>query len=184
MYIPDQQIISDYALTNGKQFASTITFAIVSANKSFYKLPSVLSSINTERPHLSKTQLSGIEFINQNSKELLEQIKTTYSLYGLMSRYTRIPGLGLIKAGFVCQLIHGQIGCIDVHNARLYGVKTPSRYTPKGIRDYIAVCHAIGSSEFLWNTWCEHLATNSKHFDTADQVSKFHISTIKGIRKL
>jgi len=35
---------------------------------------------------------------------------------------TKIPGLGLAKAGFVMQLSIGMAGCIDSHNVTMFGV--------------------------------------------------------------
>jgi hypothetical protein len=39
-----------------------------------------------------------------------------------MTIFLRIPGLGLPKAGFMCQLCAGLVGCMDVHNIRMYGL--------------------------------------------------------------
>ena len=42
--------------------------------------------------------------------------------YSLMNIFLRVDGLGMVKAGFVCQLSAGLVGCIDLHNIRLYGI--------------------------------------------------------------
>ena len=40
----------------------------------------------------------------------------------LMEVFLRVTGLGIPKAGFVCQLMAGLVGCMDVHNIRMYGL--------------------------------------------------------------
>jgi hypothetical protein len=106
----------------------------------------------------------------------------------LMEVFLRVDGLGIPKAGFMCQLMAGLVGCMDVHNIRLYGLdikdlslsKNPK--TSKGIDAnnkkvlaYIDMCHDIGT-EKLWNNWCNFLATKSKRWIDGDHVSAVHYS--------
>ena len=104
----------------------------------------------------------------------------------LMEVFLRVTGLGIPKAGFVCQLMAGLVGCMDVHNIRMYGLdikslslaKNPK--TSKGIDAnnkkvvaYIDMCHDIGT-EKLWNNWCNFLATKSKKWRDGSHVSAVH----------
>ena len=100
----------------------------------------------------------------------------------LMRVFLRVPGLGLPKAGFMCQLCAGLVGCMDVHNIKLYGLnqnvlklpktlKNPDKVTEK-IEVYVDLCHGYGT-EFLWNSWCEYLSTKSKKW-----VDGFHVSEV------
>tara|TARA_R110000803_G_C11842297_1_gene304758 strand:- start:56 stop:676 length:621 start_codon:yes stop_codon:yes gene_type:complete len=106
----------------------------------------------------------------------------------LMEVFLRVTGLGIPKAGFVCQLMAGLVGCMDVHNIRMYGLdikslslaKNPK--TSKGIDAnnkkvvaYIDMCHDIGT-EKLWNNWCNFLATKSKKWRDGSHVSAVHYS--------
>lgn len=102
----------------------------------------------------------------------------------LMLLFMSIPGLGAVKAGFVCQLAAGLVGCIDLHNIRLYGInenmlkisnkiKSKELYAAK-VSKYISVCHNIGT-EKLWNTWCEHVAKQPNKFNSAAEVSAAHV---------
>lgn len=103
--------------------------------------------------------------------------------YSLMNIFLRIDGLGMVKAGFVCQLSAGLVGCIDLHNIRLYGIdekilKLPKSLKSKDIKDekinkYISICHNIGT-ENLWDTWCNSLATKSSVWSNGFEVSKVH----------
>ena len=107
--------------------------------------------------------------------------------YSLMKVFLRIDGLGMVKAGFLCQLVGGVVGCIDVHNIRAYNIspkilsmaKNPK--TIKGLEtnkrkvlDYIKICHDIGTEE-LWDNWCNNLAViHKKKWVDGRQVSKVH----------
>jgi len=101
----------------------------------------------------------------------------------LMRVFLRVPGLGLPKAGFMCQLCVGLVGCMDVHNIKLYGLnentlklpkslKNPAKITEK-IENYVKLCHDYGT-ESLWNSWCENLATKSVKWVDGYHVSEVH----------
>jgi hypothetical protein len=105
----------------------------------------------------------------------------------LMNIFTRIDGINTAKAGFICQLSAGLVGCIDSHNHTLYGIN-PARVSinkrvksSKGkytnaikISDYIKICHKIGTSR-LWDTWCNARAIEENHFKSGYEVSEAHI---------
>ena len=110
----------------------------------------------------------------------------------LMGIFLKVNGLGIPKAGFACQLTAGLVGCMDVHNIKLYGIdpksltlsKNPK--TNKGlaanaikILDYIKVCHDYGT-ENMWNSWCSFLATKSTKWQDANHVSEVHYSYLIG----
>jgi len=101
----------------------------------------------------------------------------------LMKVFLRVPGLGLPKAGFMCQLCAGLVGCMDVHNIKLYGLDVKDLTLPKKlksqakkeekIKKYITICHDYGT-ESLWNSWCDHLATKSAKWTDGFHVSEVH----------
>tara|TARA_R110002096_G_scaffold295542_1_gene489911 strand:+ start:511 stop:1146 length:636 start_codon:yes stop_codon:yes gene_type:complete len=110
----------------------------------------------------------------------------------LMDLFLDVDGLGLPKAGFVCQLVAGLVGCMDVHNIRRLGVdpktlslsKNPK--TAKGIAandrrivDYVNLCHNYGT-ENLWNTWCDFLSTKSARWQDGNHVSEVHYRYLTG----
>ena len=44
----------------------------------------------------------------------------------LMDIFLQVDGLGLPKAGFMCQLMAGLVGCMDSHNIKMYGIDPKS----------------------------------------------------------
>lgn len=93
----------------------------------------------------------------------------------------RIPGLNLVKAGFVLQLCTGRCGCMDVHNLRRLGlsksaltvaktrrtrdgetVATSDDYRRVRAARYAEAVAAAGGSARLWDDWCCHLESNTR----------------------
>ena len=124
-----------------------------------------------------------------NSKNLTSHAKAI----SLMKIFLKVPGLNLVKAGFVCQLIAGLVGCMDVHNIKVYGIDVKSlKYnkkckTSRGIDNnrkqlikYINLCHDYGT-ENLWNSWCSMLADKyPKDFIDGNHVSELHYTYLTG----
>ena len=124
-----------------------------------------------------------------NSKNLTDYAKSI----SLMKIFLQIPNLNLVKAGFVCQLIDGLVGCMDVHNIKTYGVDAKSlEYnknckTSRGIDNnrkklikYINLCHNYGT-ENLWNSWCSMIADKyPEDFVDGNHVSELHYTYLIG----
>jgi len=105
-------------------------------------------------------------------------------LAGLVDLFSSITGVAPVKAGFIIQLIFGKLGCIDVHNARIYkqtaqelGWRSPSpeefnpaawekgnaKKTERNIKTYLELLeklrdHGIDVAA-LWNIWVDYMAT-------------------------
>ena len=110
----------------------------------------------------------------------------------LMNIFLRVNGLGMAKAGFMCQLTAGLVGCMDSHNLKMYNLdandfkltKNPKTIKSldanvKKIRNYVQICNEYGT-ENLWNSWCSFLATKSTKWRDANHVSEVHYSYLTG----
>ena len=101
---------------------------------------------------------------------------------------TAIPGIGIVKAGFILQLCIGEVGCLDVHNLKMFGFSESSFKFAKTVKQntalakcnlYIETCEKLGGPEFLWNNWCSFIADKyPKHFSSAEEVSQLHVDLI------
>jgi hypothetical protein len=141
------------------------------------------------------------KYLDSNKYKLYAQVKAIANshksnddkAYSLMRVFLRVDGLGLPKAGFMCQLTMGLVGCMDIHNIRMYKLdpkvfvlaKNPK--TIKGLqanerklKNYIAICHDYGT-ESLWNEWCDNLATKSPKWRDGNHVSEVHINYLLGV---
>jgi thermostable 8-oxoguanine DNA glycosylase len=115
------------------------------------------------------------------------------SLESLILEYLAIPGLGIVKASFLCQLTVGDGACLDIHNLRAMGLNEAAFKTPKTlkvesilkrIRAYNGAWSAIGDSAYWWNSWCDSYAARAqakspvKYSDGA-AVSAAHLTIIR-----
>lgn len=107
----------------------------------------------------------------------------------LLNVFLRVPGFALVKSGFLCQIFAGSVGCIDLHNVKLYGIsRSDTRYdpaTPETLarkRDrYVALCEGLGGAHSLWSRWCDYVASiRPANWDDGADVSRFHVDVITG----
>lgn len=100
-----------------------------------------------------------------------------------------VPGLGLVKAAFVAQMLGFNVACLDSHNLKRLGktsafVSVSSKLKKQTrlakISAYVQFCQLKGS-EYWWDSWCEHVAGNraNKDLSTADLVSRWHVRVVK-----
>lgn len=197
MYATHQPKIAAYARLNADNFARVLTFCVLSAHMPFDRLKYDLAEVDRMGPAAGclfgwksravreiqdrkATLFQNAEELCHNPDALLEYL--TYGVYGL----------GLVKAGFACQLIYGVSGCVDTHNLQrfglAYGTFAPRKASSKRMatrerraRDYNSFVEAHGGTEGLWNSWCAWLAAKSPaRWQTAHRVSEFHC-TILGV---
>lgn len=108
----------------------------------------------------------------------------------LLAVFLQVPGLGMVKAGFACQLFAGRVGCLDTHNIAIYGLKSSAlRFSKKALPDtqakhrarYIELCNKLGGAVALWARWCDYKATlkPSNWSDAGTSVSLLHIECLQ-----
>jgi len=110
----------------------------------------------------------------------------------MMMRLMEVPGLGMVKAGFVMQMMFGRVGCMDVHNTRrFYKVDSKDVQISAGVRKdstkfrkiigYVQLCKGNRSTSKLWDSWCEQLVykpCNRGRFADGNAVSQFHLQAL------
>lgn len=184
------------AMESADNLANIITMVVLSIQQPW-------DSVGKQMLDVSKNGC-GSRFLWGNKRNTYRWLKTNkYFLHGqylavlnsyktddekalsLMLLFLKIPGLGAVKAGFVCQLAAGLVGCIDLHNIRLYGIdekvltisnkiKSKELYNSK-VKKYISICHNIGTDR-LWDTWCNHVAEQKNTFNSGMEVSEAHVN--------
>ena len=203
MYKVHQRQIELWANGSPENTHEVIKFVLATANRRFVAVPSVLAKYPIDPLHcgLSGMQLDSLAYLWQARRMVYKTIQAKkHDPVALMRYMVTIQGLGAAKAGFVCQLLTGQVGCFDVWNMKdkaimaLLGVEsikksafTFSKDTKEGtivkkLTDYVGMCKMLGS-EFLWDNWCATLAAQYGKpmgyypWQTAEQVSQFHVDT-------
>ena len=135
----------------------------------------------------------GIEYLVRNDAYLYQKSMHIADKYGYDSvdgiievilLFMRVPNVGMVKAGFIAQMLGFNVACLDSHNLKRLGMtesqtkisKTLSDTAKRRkIRGYVELCQNKGT-EYWWDTWCEHVAGNkaNRTLDTADVVSRYH----------
>jgi hypothetical protein len=98
---------------------------------------------------------------------------------------TRIPGLGIVKAGFVCQLMGFDVACLDSRNntrdgrnQRAYRSDGEARKSTPAFRRKID-CYlgeTQGRAREYWDGWCTYVAPFHKL--EPDEVSALHLAIV------
>jgi len=194
MYNIHAKAIQDYTKESSENLVDVITMVVLSIQQPWIAVGNQMEDVkenginskflwgNKRKAYAYITKRKA--FIHNQYLAVINSSKSdTEKAYSLMNIFLRVDGLGMVKAGFVCQLSAGLVGCIDLHNIRLYGIdekvlKLPKSLKTKTLRDdrinkYISICHNIGT-EKLWDTWCNYLSTKSPKWSDGFEVSKVH----------
>jgi hypothetical protein len=127
-------------------------------------------------------------FLSEHAERLADAIALAPSHEDAILTVLEVPGLGIVKASFLLQMLTGEGACLDLHNLDRLGLKRDAFKTPKSLKvetvrariaTYCATWRAQGKSRFWWDSWCSHVATvYPKHFADAEAVSALHTIAI------
>ena len=194
MYNIHAKAVQDYSRLSSDNLSDVILMVVLSIQQPWYAVGDQLKDVKRwgigskfiwgNKIKTYNFLMSRKDFIYSQYLAVLNSSKSDDDkALSLMNVFLQIAGLGLAKAGFVCQLTAGLVGCIDVHNIRMYNIPKKDLAFSKSIKsktlrdkkisNYISVCHTIGT-ENLWDTWCCSLATKTKRFEDGFHVSKVH----------
>lgn len=195
MYAEHQPRIAAYARASAHNLMDVGLFVQATINQQFEIVGHVMGSLRADgrdSKFLSAQKKRAIDALAAHGEELYARVLaydgSEEALLALFRRIVELPGFGIVKAGFWLQLVLGEVGCMDRHNLRHYGLQanafsripaSAEGLTAK-LRSYRAVCQAIGA-ETLWNQWCHMVSLlRPAAFPTAESVSAWHLTCILG----
>ena len=134
---------------------------------------------------LSGNQRASLEYVDAFKQRIFEDAsEVSHNPDALLLVFAALPGLGLAKAGFCCQLSHGVSACLDSHNLKRFGIspwkfahvkRGSAKRRDQRAAEYNATCEKLGGTAGLWDTWCQYVADNQpKRYDSAETVSRLH----------
>jgi len=183
-----------FSQTSAVNLKRTLSFVLATIQQSLETVPTILADydkLGRESRFAYGSKREGLDFIEDNAPLLYHAAMLARGdEERLLEVFTAIPGLGLVKAGFACQLFASKVGCIDTHNLTLYGVpvgavsmrknSSPALQARKR-KDYISLCRTLGGSIELWARWCDYKATRepSNWANAGFSVSKFHVEVLE-----
>jgi hypothetical protein len=197
VYRPDALEIADYAAQSPQNLFRVGLFVISTINQRFEAVPAIMAQY--ERYGIGVRRYTGlqkraIKTLAASQGRLFDQMASWKTRGKSQAAYAirdlvEYPGFGIIKAAFFAQLVlpHADVGCLDRHNLRMYGL-APNAFSrmPTGvlgltrkINVYLAVCRNLGGSEVLWNNWVMYLAAlRPQSFASGEVVSRLHVTCI------
>ena len=203
MYQDHAVAVQQYAKESASNLSDVTLMAVLSIRQPWLNIGTQMIDVRTNK--LGAKALWGFKkdtyiYLESNKHKMYAQMmavinsnKTDASkAMSLMNIFLRVNGLGMAKAGFMCQLTAGLVGCMDSHNLKMYNLdandfkltKNPKTIKSldanvKKIRNYVQICNEYGT-ENLWNSWCSFLATKSTKWRDANHVSEVHYSYLTG----
>jgi len=195
MYKLHQKQISKYARQSPDNLADAMRFVILTIQQQLSS--AVKQSKGEQEANLFGFKLKAVADIEANKQHIFntcERLFETNCHDNLLQFLADQHGFGLVKAGFVCQLVYGISGCIDTHNLKLHNIpinqvtynnkaKDPTRY--KKAVAYNKLIELRGGTESLWDNWCDYVAAkNPNTYKNGFEVSELHVEAItKGALK-
>ena len=202
MFDNHQKRIAAYAKRGPDEFARTMTFVYATIQQSLDTVPGAMKDIDREgieSKFLWGFKREAYEWLQANklavyndAMELSFTADDDRAERELLQYFGALPGLGLVKAGFVLQLAFGLGGCIDGHNVRRFGVLEGRKALPIYMRawhykkaspikraEYVTAYQSLlkraGGCEALWDDWCIYLRSRAPaKYHSADYVSELH----------
>lgn len=197
MYKRDQSLISKYARQSPDNMARTMHFVILTIQQQLTVAVNETLDLSEHNVSLWGFKRKAYYEILERKHELYEELEALHSIGdvdNMLALLTTVHGLGLVKAGFVLQLIYGVSACLDSHNLERLGINPNKvklgnvKYSTRlrRAKEYHALCERIAPkginyTEWYWNTWCKFVATTQPStYDDANHVSKLHVLACTG----
>lgn len=201
MYQRDCTEIVQHALQSPDGLYDVIEFTLCTINMPLSRVIEQRKSIKLHgimSKWVSSTKAQGITYAQEHKVELhtlMLNIRETAGCdtidgaQAVVDLFMRIPSIGMVKAGFIGQMLGFQVACIDRHNIRALGLsesalrinkKASQEVRLKKIREYVKLCRRKGS-EYWWDTWCNFVADRggmNKSLPTGDAVSRYHVDAV------
>lgn len=199
MFENHQPKIARFAARNPDNFFQVIQFVLLTIQQPLHRMPLDMAEVNKKGADASCLwggKLSAWRHHSANRSKVYDMAMTLNDVHPnpadaekeVLNYLASLPGLGLVKGGFVAQLAFGLVGCLDSHNVERYGLERSqvSAYAFKSAKTqksrdakldaYLSLCHELGGCEGLWNSWCEYVFSRNRGnvYDSAYHVSAVH----------
>ena len=205
MYKRDIEDIIEHIEASPEGLVDCVEFVLCSIRAS-------LSSIKEQRKDIASAGLkskylwgqksAGLAYVREhktvlwlNLLELKEQSTSNPKvIVQALKLAMAIPNIGLVKAGFILQLMGFDVACLDMHNLERLGLapnafsinaKLKEATQTKKMIAYVKLCQKKGT-EYWWNSWCDYVAGNrmNKNLSTGDLVSRYHVHLLTNFKSI
>ena len=125
--------VQEYSQRNANNMADVVLMVVLSIQQNWLSVGDQLKDVRLERrdsKFLWGNKIKTYDYLMSNKSKMFAQVKAVLNSHktyddkakSLMTIFLKVDGLGIPKAGFCCQLIAGMVGCMDVHNIKMYNL--------------------------------------------------------------
>lgn len=204
MFERDQKQIGAFARQSPENMARVYQFVIATVQQALNTVPDILADIEANGEasrHLWAWKPDAYRHSVEKAQETYDIAMAIYDniadpeimRHELLLHFAALPGLGLVKGGFMAQLCFGVSGCIDTHNIRRFDLN-PSAFAAARFKNaktaktrnlivetYHAIVDKCGGCASLWNEWCNYVAERQPlNYSSGCEVSALHVTAIMG----
>ena len=191
MFKQHQVKIEIYADESPDNLARVIGMVLLSIQQQWTTIGKQLEDLDRlglDSKFLFGSKKAGWDYITSNKVVLYNYIQDykqgKISIAEVLVELASIPGIAIVKAGFILQLTTGKVGCLDCHNLRRFDLSPNVFKVGKQISYntflkkaslYVIMCEKLGGSEYLWDSWCNALADKYPNtYKDGNEVSALH----------
>lgn len=188
MYSAHVPIINAAMRAEADIFLRGVTFAVLSIRTQFIRVSAQMAEVdaaNSKARALWGYKRGAYDFLRLNKYRLWEAMKATANPEVAISTMCEVPGIGIVKAAFIGQMMGFDIGCLDTRNIQRLGLN-PREYRTDGtdrkqtdafkrkVSRYVA--STLGQGETLWDDWCADVG--KVYGVSAEDISREHLTII------
>jgi len=184
-----------HALASPSGFVDVVAFVLCTIQQPLQSVRRQMDDLRAngaESKYLFGSKRAGYAYAVAHAATLHAAMKAAVKAndtIGAIDILTNIPGLGVVKASFVAQIIGFEVACLDGHNLARLGLaesafklaKTVKPETKrKKIAAYVKACADTGGARYWWNSWCDYVAGNkaNRSLTSGDAVSAYHVACL------
>ena len=186
MYETHVPYIASAMRQDADAFARGVTFALLSIQQMFVTVPKAMVDVeqnDTASRFLFGSKAGAYHFLMEHKVGLHAACVAATSPAEVIATVATIPGMGIVKAAFVAQLMGHDVACLDTRNIqrekrnpREYRSRkdcSPRKFA-KDIERYVR--DTGGKAREYWDTWCTDVAKT--YGMTPLAVSKLHLDCV------
>lgn len=186
MYAQHQPIIAQWGMSTPERFAAVGLLCLLSARQDFRLVRGIQKRVlagdeaplwGWKRDAWHQHREHAVDRRTHIEIAVLDGVDDAELLHIVCSWH----GFGMVKGGFMLQMLTGRTGCLDARNAQRYGlgrVRDPDHRRPRALQRhidaYLDTCRALGGPAHLWDSWCADYAASTTYFRTPWDVSAEH----------
>lgn len=192
MYAEHVPVIASAMRGDVATFERGVLFAICSIRQPVINVPAQIDDVERERAesiYLIGHKRAAYQYLVTHREALWRDVCSIAldNPAGAIARLCDIPGIGIVKAGFIAQMLGFDVACIDTRNIQRDG-RNPRAYRSDGearkrtpafqrkIARYVA--DVGGRAAHYWDAWCNEVGPI--YHLTGEAMSALHADAICG----